>query len=127
MADKMCNFNFNCVQTAEVMALLKSLPTHGSPGTDNLDSLVLNKTAEYIAAPLCHIFNQCIASGIYPSLWKEGKIIPLIKDNRLSYNGLNCRPISILPALSKVMEKIIHTQICNYFQNNNLMTVAACL
>lgn len=72
---------------------------------------------------MCHIFNQCIASGIYPSLWKEGKIIPLIKDNRLSYNGHNCRPISILPALSKVMEKIIHTQICNYFQNNNLMTM----
>lgn len=34
MADNMCNFNFNCVQTAEVMALLKSRPAHGSPGTD---------------------------------------------------------------------------------------------
>lgn len=46
MVDKMCNFNFNCVQSAEVMSLLKLLPAHVSPGTDNLNTLGLNKTAE---------------------------------------------------------------------------------
>lgn len=41
-------------------------------------------------------------------MWKEGKIIPLLKDNELTVSGPNSRPISILPALSKAIERIIH-------------------
>lgn len=122
MQGKTCKFSFECVQTAEVLDLLKCLPTTGCPGIDNLDNLVINKTAEYIAAPMTHTINQSIKNGIFPFQWKEGKIIPLIKDRKLCFNGSNCRPICILPALSKIMEKIIHSQISKYFHTNNLMT-----
>lgn len=41
-------------------------------------------------------------------MWEEGKIIPLLKDNELTFSGPNSRPVSILPALSKAAERIIH-------------------
>ena len=55
-------------------------------------------------------------------MWKEGKIIPLLKDSRLPFCGPNSRPISILHALSKVMERIIHVQVQDYFNSNGLTT-----
>ncbi len=49
-----------------------------------------------------------------------GKIIPLLKDNKLPFSGPNSKPISILLELSK--ERIIHVQIQDYFNNNSLIT-----
>ena len=48
---------------------------------------------------------------------KEGKLIPLLK---LLFIGPNSRPISVLPALSKVMERIIHVQIQDFFKKKQL-------
>lgn len=117
-----CIFQFNGVEARDVNILLKSLSEYGSAGTDDLDSKVLNIAADYISGPVSHILNRCLVCGVYPGLWKEGKIIPLLKDNKLPFSGPNSRPISILPALSKIMEKIIHFQIQDFFNNNSLIT-----
>lgn len=66
------------------------------------------------------IFNSCIDKGIFPSLMKEGKIIPLYKSG-CKEDPSNYRPISILPALSKVFEKIILNQLTTYFYSNKLL------
>lgn len=122
MDGKNCMFPFKCVEDRDVKILLKSLPEYGSAGTDNLDNKVLSIAADYISGPISHIVNTCLLCGVYPRLWKEGKIIPLLKDNKLPFSGPNNRPISILPALNKVMERIIHVQVQDYFNNNNLIT-----
>ncbi len=58
------------------------------------------------------------------NLWKESKIIPLLKKGKTDFSGSNCRPISILPILSKLLEKIIFKQILQYFRINGLFTNA---
>jgi len=58
-----------------------------------------------------------------PKLWKEGKIIPLPKDMKSTFCGQNSRPISILPSLSKLLEKIVFEQVQDYFSNNELTTM----
>ena len=60
--------------------------------------------------------------GVFPTIWKEGKIIPLPKDGRQALTGKNSRPITILPVLSKLMERIVHSQIQEYFDCNGLNT-----
>ena len=42
-----------------------------------------------------------------PEIWKEAKVIPLPKDKRATFAGPNSRPISLLPVLSKILEKIV--------------------
>jgi len=51
-------------------------------------------------------FNRSVISGVFPEIWKQSKIIPLVKDDRLGLSESNCRPISILPILSKIFEKL---------------------
>ena len=123
MKDKLCNFEFNQVNVVQVEMLLRSLTVGGSAGTDNLDSRLLKLSAVYISKPICHIFNRCLISGVCPKLWKEGKIIPLPKDTKLTFCGPNSRPISILPVLSKLLEKIVFKQVQDYFSHNDLTTM----
>lgn len=92
-------------------------------GTDNLDSRLLKLSAVHISKPTCHIFNKCLISGVCPKLWKEGKIIPLPKDTKSTFCGPNSRPISILPILSKLLEKIVFKQVQDYFSHNDLTTM----
>ena len=42
--------------------------------------------------------------GVYPTIWKEDKIIPLPKDGKLALTWKKSRPITILPVLSKLMD-----------------------
>ena len=63
------------------------------------------------------IINQIINTGVFPSQLKIAKVIPIFKkdDNKI-FN--NYRPISLLPVLSKVVEKVICSQINNFFITN---------
>ena len=66
------------------------------------------------------MINSSLQTGVFPSNLKIGKITPIHKKDE--YNIFeNYRPISILPTLSKIFEKIVHTQIYDYFQSNDLL------
>ena len=61
------------------------------------------------------IINQSLTTGIFPDKWKIAKVIPLFKkedDTLLD----NYRPMSILPALSKILERIMFNQLNNHFK-----------
>ena len=68
---------------------------------------VKNVTDRVIADPMCSIFNQSIRSGIFPQEWKCAKVIPLFKEGNHSDLN-NYRPISIVPIVAKVFERIIY-------------------
>jgi hypothetical protein len=63
--------------------------------------------ADSIATPICHIFNLNLELSLCPQVWKEAKIIPLPKSGKAAFTGSNSRPISLLPALSKLLEQIV--------------------
>ena len=75
-----------------------------------------------MASPVCHIFNASIASGVFPEGWKEAKVTPLSKNSNENFSGKNSRPISLLPILSKLLEKIITDQIQSFFKVNKLFS-----
>ena len=65
---------------------------------------------------ICHLVNQSISSGIFPDRLKEAQVIPLFKKED-PLNKKNYRPVSILPMISKVYEKVLSTQLSHYFDN----------
>ena len=84
-------------------------------GKDNLDGKLLKMVASDVAGPVCHIFNASISSGVFPMGWKEAKVIPLPKNANENFSGKNSRPISLLPILSKLLERIVTDQIQCFF------------
>lgn len=120
LKEKKCNFSFQPVAREEVNRMLLLVKNDKQSGLDNLESKLVLIIADYITAPVSHIFNLSLQEGVFPQEWKTAKIIPIAKDSRSSFCGTNSRPISILPVLSKILEKIAFKQIQNYFCTNQL-------
>ena len=70
---------------------------------------------------LCAIFNRSIVSGVFPTEWKSTKVIPLFKQGERSDLN-NYRPISIIPVVAKVFERIVYNQFYEYLTVNNLIS-----
>ena len=73
-----------------------------------------------ISQPLTIIINQMLNIGVFSELLKLSKVIPIYKkgdDPMFS----NYRPISLLPSISKIFEKIILEQLATYLDRNNLI------
>ena len=90
------------------------------PGIDELDVKLSKMVADVITMPICYIINLSLEKCVFPANWKKAKIVPLPKNKREHFSGKNSRPISILPILSKITEKIVYDQINLYFSKNGL-------
>ena len=91
-----------------------------SAGHDKISCIILKEIKDIIAQPLSLLVNQAFNTGVFPSKLKLAKVIPLFKKgDKTSIE--NYRPISLLPCMSKVLEKIINIQLFDYFQSNNLL------
>ena len=90
----------------EINKITKKLKTSNSSGIYNISSKLLKSIINEIAPVLFHIFNRSLLTGIVPSQLKITKVNPVFKSNDNQIFS-NYRPISILPSISKIIEKII--------------------
>jgi hypothetical protein len=89
-------------------------------GVDSVSRKMILPLLDFLAPVITHILNCSISSGIFPTLWKEADIIPLPKKAKPSSLS-EYRPISILPFLSKVLERLVHQQLTSFLNRNDLM------
>lgn len=87
-------------------------------GLDEMHPSFLKLLLPVLLPYITHLFNSIILTNEFPSQWKKAKIIPVPKTSR----GDEFRPISILPFLSKVFEKIIQKQISTFLDHENILT-----
>ena len=104
----------------EVESLIKKLPNKPSSGYDGISNILIKNLCAILKAPLCKVFNQSLLQGTFPDKMKISEIIPLYKakDKHLLNNY---RPISLLPVMSKVLEKIVHKRLYSFLSSNNLI------
>jgi potassium voltage-gated channel Eag-related subfamily H protein 8 len=80
----------------------------------------LKASAPFIISPLTYIFNKVLSTGVFPDWLKYSEIQPVFKKGEKT-EITNYRPISLLPSLSKIMEKIIYKRLNSYFTENNVL------
>ncbi len=113
------NFNFKLIDATETSEIIDKLAPKSSSGFDGISTKLLKTVKDPILNPITVIINQMLSTGIFPDKLKIAKVTPIFKkDDETLFT--NYRPISILPALSKIFEKVIFRQIYNYFQEKNL-------
>ena len=114
-------FIFEKVSVDKVKNIILGLKTKSSFGHDSISNSLLKHLEPLLSKPLALIINQSLAMGIFPDKLKIAKVIPIHKKNDIHLME-NYRPISILPSISKVFERVVHEQIYSYFLNNNLLS-----
>lgn len=113
------NFNFKLTTIEEVNNIIFQIKSNAY-GRDNISIKMIKYCSPVIDKYLTHIINCCIETDYFPSNWKCAIVKPYPKVlNPESFGDL--RPVSILPALSKIFEKIMHKQIFKYLCDSNIL------
>ncbi|KAI8129221.1 RNA-directed DNA polymerase from mobile element jockey [Lucilia cuprina] len=110
-------FSFKHIYSDELLYALSKVKSN-SIGTDGFPIRFIKLVFPCIIQPVLHLFNMVITTSTYPNQWKLSRVVPVPKSNSNS----DFRPISILPALSKVMEHVLKAQLLNYIYQNNLIS-----
>ena len=105
---------------SEVGKLIKSLPNKMSSGHDEINNVMLKSLCSAISYPLQLVFNQSIATGIFPDKMKIAKVIPLYKGKQRDL-VINYRPISLLMTISKLLEKVIYSRFYKFLEKKNTL------
>ena len=79
-------------------------------GPDQIPVKFIKLVANIIASPITHILNEYILRNYFPSAWKIARVSPIPKNDSPT-NADHYRPISVLPALSKIYERLVLTQL----------------
>ena len=89
-------------------------------GYDDVDAGHLKAAYQFIKIPLLHICNQSFLQGIFPSDLKIARAIALCKGGD-SMKVNNYRPVSILPVLSKVLERIMYNRLIDFLNKHKIL------
>ena len=107
------------VSVDDVTKHLTGLDTSKACGPVGISARLLKECSQQIAPSLCGLFNQSLSSGQIPIEWKSADITPIHKKDSKEL-AENYRPISLLPIVSKVLERCVFS--CLYDDVNNLIT-----
>ena len=118
-----CFSAFLPVTQDDVFALLCSVDANKATGSDGLPGKILKNCASSLAPSLTLIFNASLQVGVVPSVYKQSNISPLFKSGDRS-KASNYRPVSLLPIVSRLLEKIVQRQLVAYLRTNNLFPVS---
>ena len=108
----------------EIIKIIEQFDPNKSAGYDGIGNFIIKRVSNEIAEPLAMIFNLSITTGVVPGKLKMAKVIPIYKKDDAEVFS-NYRPVSVLPCMSKILERLvlgalITLTIIIYLMINNL-------
>ncbi len=113
--------SFSPLSEAEVSKLILSSHPTTCP-LDPIPSHLLQAISPAVVPTLTHIVNTSLHIGVFPSAFKQARITPLLKKPTLNPTLLrNYRPVSLLPFITKTLERVVFNQVSAFLTQNNLL------
>ena len=114
-------FSFTMTEPQTVGNILCQMKSNAA-GHDGLSLQMVKLCLPMLLNYITHIINCCLETGYFPESWKHAVICPVPKTNNPTVLN-DLRPISILPVLSKVLEKVAALQLTEYLQTVSNRTI----
>ena len=114
-------FELDEVTPGQVFDEIKLLKVHKSSGGP-ISNTLLRETASVICDSLATLFNICIRTSSFPGQWKTAVITPVPKPKKPSHSAEGYRPISILPSIGKLFDKLVNRQLVRFLTDNNILS-----
>ena len=113
--------SFSVIPVSDVVTGIMKLPDKSS-AADPLPVPVLKQVATDIAPFLTELFNRSLAVGHFPLVFKEAFVTPVLKKPGLdTAEASSYRPISNLPVISKLLERLVTKQLTDFLQSADLL------
>ncbi|GFW16768.1 probable RNA-directed DNA polymerase from transposon X-element [Trichonephila clavipes] len=112
---------------SEIINYIKKIKVKKSPGRDGITNKMIKNLPLITVFKITNIINNMFKLRNFPNAWKTAVVIPILKPGKNPKLAESYRPISLLPILSKLAEKIISTRLNEFLERENILarTVAA--
>ena len=98
----------------DIAKIIQNLDSGKAHGHDSISIRILKICGSAIYELLAIIFKQCVDTGIFPSAWKKGNVVPIHKkDDKQTLK--NYRPVSLLPICGKILERLMFNEMFKFF------------
>ena len=105
----------------DIAKIIQNLDSGKAHGHDNISINMLKIYGSAIYKPLAIILKQWVDTGIFPSEWKKGNIVPIHKKGD-KQTLKNYRPVSLLPICGKILERLMFNEMFKFFIENELIS-----
>ncbi|UYV61485.1 hypothetical protein LAZ67_1005026 [Cordylochernes scorpioides] len=93
-----------------------------APGIDHISNQMIKTAVHHISPVLTKLFNACIGLNYYPEAWRKSAVMIIKKPNKENYKDPKAyRPISLSSNLGKIFESLIHIELLNHINSNNVV------
>ena len=114
------NFKLDSITEGYLLNVLKNVEVTKAAGIDQISGKFLKDGARILAKPVSELCNLFMALGSFPDACKIAKVKPLFKKGSKT-DPSNYRPISLLPLLSKVFERVVLDQTEEFLSLNKIL------
>ena len=121
LSDRSPTLSSVLISCENILTIIRALNPNRSSGWDDVSPHMIKICDSSIVTPLKIIFDTCLQEGVFPDKWKMSNVCPIHKKESKNLKE-NYRPVSLLPILGKIFEKVIFNSLYEYFVNNKLLT-----
>jgi hypothetical protein len=104
----------------DILKIIEKFNQNKSAGHDDVGNFILKRVSPEIVKPLTQIFNLSLSTGIVPHDLKIAKVIPIYKKADPEEFS-NYRPVSLLPCLSKILERLVFDKCVQYMDTYKIL------
>ena len=115
-------FCFSPITPNEIVQTINAMDSSKACGPDKIPTKLIKMTTAYVAEPLSKLLNKSVQEGQYPTQWKTATVKPVFKGKGSPSEPESHRPISLLPCLSKIFEKLMFARIYTHLNDHSLLT-----
>lgn len=114
-------FECELFSMSELINTIRNIKRKDSTDINDMSTRVLEYLPELVLGIFCEYFNRCLLNGQFPDVLKIVKVQPIYKGKGEMDALKNYRPISLIPIMAKVLEKLMSRRLMSYFNANNLL------
>ncbi|GFU77985.1 RNA-directed DNA polymerase from mobile element jockey [Trichonephila clavipes] len=106
---------------SEIIQIINNFKIRKAPDREGITNKMCKHFNRSVIFQMTNIINNILNVGYFPQIWKTASIIPILKPGKDSTLLDSFRPISLLPVLSKITEKIIQKRLCQHLNDNDIL------
>ena len=108
------------ISDEKILNIIRSLNPNKAHGWDDISVRMIRMCDDSLVFPLKLIFEACLRQGVFPEVWKRANVVPVHKKNSKNLKQ-NYRPISLLPILGKILEKLMFDSLYEHLSLHELL------
>jgi hypothetical protein len=121
LPDSSPTFNFVPFQLDEMLLTCKKIKRKDSKDINDMSTRIIDCLPPVVISLLLMLFNKCVHVGIYPDILKQIKVQPIYKGKGEMHLAKYYRPISLIPIISKIFERLLSNKIMKHITSNSLL------